>query len=159
MTDNVGSPASSGDDLGSSSTSSPDSKNPGSLETQVSAQLADLSGENEKLRKNNEMLSSELAQTKKQCDELIAFLTQCVKVAPDQISRIMNLGAEEEAAVDGDDDDENESCMKLFGVVVKRKRGCSDNSSDVCGAGPRKKRNAPWMEMTASAGESNEVCN
>lgn len=155
-TENVGSPASSGDDLGSSSTSSPDSKNPGSLETQVSAQLADLSGENEKLRKNNEMLSSELAQTKKQCDELIAFLTQCVKVAPDQISRIMNLGAEE-AAGDGDgDDDENENCMKLFGVVVKKKRGCSDNT-DVCG--PHKKRNAPWMEMAASAGESNEVCN
>lgn len=163
--DNLASPATSGEDLGSSSTSSPDSKNAGSLETQVSAQLADLSGENEKLRKDNQMLSCELAQTKKQCDELIAFLTQCVKVAPDQISRIMDLGAE--AARDGNtdaddddvDDDENENCMKLFGVVVKKKRGCGD-SADFCGARKKQmKRDAPWMEIAAAQGESNKVCN
>ncbi|KAI3452024.1 hypothetical protein Pfo_008689 [Paulownia fortunei] len=169
-TDNLTSPASSGEDLGSSSTSSPDSKNPGSLETQASAQLADLSGENEKLRKDNQMLSSELAQTKKQCDELIAFLTQCVKVAPDQISRIMNLSAE---AASGDtevgggnsdtDDDENENCMKLFGVMVKKKRGCSENTDF---SGPQKKEmkrtvevNVPWMKISASPGESSKVCN
>ncbi|PIN10102.1 hypothetical protein CDL12_17319 [Handroanthus impetiginosus] len=169
--DNLNSPAISGEDLGSSSTSSPDSKHPGSLETQASAQLADLSGENEKLRKDNQMLSSELAQTKKQCDELIAFLTQCVKVAPEQISRIMNLGADYgsvagEEVCDGrsdNDDDEKESCMKLFGVVVKKKRGCSENSDF---SGPRKKEmkrslevNAPWMKISASPGDSSKVCN
>ncbi|KAH6760292.1 heat shock factor 4 [Perilla frutescens var. hirtella] len=153
--DTVASAASSGEDMGlgsgsgsgSSSTSSPDSKNPGSLETQVSAQLADLSGENEKLRKDNEMLSSELAQTKKQCDELVSFLTQCVKVAPDQISRIMNLGAEAGGG------DENEKCMKLFGVVLKKKRGCCENGSsdEMCGPHEKQmKRDAPWMEISAT---------
>ncbi|KAK6116238.1 hypothetical protein DH2020_050034 [Rehmannia glutinosa] len=171
-TDNLTSPASSGEDLGSSSTSSPDSKNPSSLETQTSAQIADLSGENEKLRKDNQILSSELAQTKKQCDELIAFLTQCVKVAPDQISRIMNLSGEADGGIRevgggnsdcDDDDDENENCMKLFGVIVKRKRGCNENN-DFCG--PHKKEmkrsvevNAPWMKISASHGESSKVCN
>ncbi|KAL1564134.1 heat shock factor protein HSF24-like [Salvia divinorum] len=148
----------SGEYLGSSSTSSPNSKN---LETQATAQLSDLSGENEKLRKDNQLLSSKLAQTKKQCDELIAFLTQSVKVAPDQISRIMNLGADTTRADghtefdDNDDDDdngdENENCLKLFGVVVnkkkQKKRGCT---ADLCG--PHKKQMRPWME-------SNKVCN
>lgn len=137
-TDNQASQSSSGDDLGSSSTSSSDSKNHGSLETQVSTQLADLSGENEKLRKDNEMLSSELAQTKKQCDELITFLRQCVKVGPDTINRIMNVGPEATVGGSSDcDDDGNEKCMKLFGVIMKKKkRGCGE-SSDLCG--PRNK--------------------
>ncbi|XP_042063058.1 heat shock factor protein HSF24-like [Salvia splendens] len=155
--DNPASPESSGEGLGSSSTSSPNSKN---LET--TAQLSDLSGENEKLRKDNQLLSSELAQTKKQCDELIAFLTQSVKVVPDQISRIMNLRADTtgddgntESDDDDDDDgnddgDENENCLKLFGVVVKKKkRGCG-GSTDLCG--PHKKQMRAWME-------SNKVCN
>ncbi|OMP02027.1 Heat shock factor (HSF)-type, DNA-binding protein [Corchorus olitorius] len=76
------SPTNSGEDLGSTSTSSPDSKNPGSVETTTPAvvtQFSDLSDENEKLKRDNEMLSSELAQAKKQCDELVAFLTECVK--------------------------------------------------------------------------------
>lgn len=78
------------------------------------------------------MLSSELAQTKKQCDELITFLRQCVKVGPDTINRIMNVGSE--ASVGGSsncDDDENDKCMKLFGVIMKKKRGCGE-SSDLC---------------------------
>ncbi|RVW55380.1 Heat shock factor protein HSF24 [Vitis vinifera] len=58
------SPTNSGEDLGSTSTSSPDSKNPGSVETTTTAQFADLSDENEKLKKDNESLSTELAQTK-----------------------------------------------------------------------------------------------
>ncbi|KAI5684546.1 hypothetical protein M9H77_05774 [Catharanthus roseus] len=87
-------PTNSGEDLGSSSTSSPDSKNPGSVDTvpcsYSAAQFADLSDENEKLRKDNHILSLELAQTKKQCQELISFLTKHVKVVPhDQINRIM----------------------------------------------------------------------
>lgn len=166
--DNLTSPASSSDDPGSSFTSSPDSKNPGSMETQVSTQLAaDLSGENEKLRRDNQVLSCELAQTKKQCDELVAFLTRCVKVAPDQISRIMDLGAEAASGIGGgdsdSDDDENDNCMKLFGVVLKKKRGCSENSDF---SGPHKKEmkrsvevNVPWMKISASPGETSKVCN
>ncbi|KAL0377714.1 UNVERIFIED_CONTAM: Heat shock factor protein HSF24 [Sesamum radiatum] len=158
--DNLASPASSGEDLGSSSTSSPDSKNPGSLETHVSAQLADLSGENEKLRKDNQMLSSELAQTRKQCDELIAFLTQRVKVAPEQISRIMNLQVGGGGGNSDCDDDETENCMKLFGVMVKKKRGCSENTDFT---GPNRKEtkrsmevSVPWLKISE---ESSKVCN
>ncbi|XP_022844705.1 heat shock factor protein HSF24-like [Olea europaea var. sylvestris] len=167
-------PENSGDDLGSSSTSSPDSKNPGSLETQTSAQLADLSDENEKLKKNNHMLSSELAQTKKQCDELIAFLTQCVKVAPEQINRIMNGSAPiiDEAGPcsrgmsDGNtdiDDDENVECLKLFGVMVKKKRGRDENPDFSEVHKKEMKRtvevDAPWMKISASSGENSKVYN
>lgn len=149
---NPTSPANSGDDLGSSSTSSPDSKNPGSVDTPISAsQFAGLSDENEKLRKDNQTLSSELAQAKKQCEELIGLLTKHVKVAPEQINHIMSQGVSgsshdgmdmvvgeitppHENRDDDDnngDDDENErggQCLKLFGVLLKhndkkKKRG------------------------------------
>lgn len=150
-TANPTSPANSGEDLGSTSTSSPDSKNPGSIDTPMAERFSDLSGENEKLRKDNQMLSSELAQTKKQCDDLIAFLTKYVKVAPDQINRIMGQGALDgemivnENNYDGDDnedkdsgdDDENEDgqSMKLFGVTLlkekKKKRGRDEISIGV----------------------------
>lgn len=149
------SPTNSGEDLGSSSTSSPDSKNPGSVDTPLipisASQFANLSDENEKLRKDNEMLSSELAQAKKQCEELIGLLTKHVKVAPDQINHIMSQGvsgASHDRTVVGDnddddddvtihdDDDENErsgQCLKLFGVLLKennnnnnKKKRCRD---------------------------------
>ncbi|KAH7520173.1 heat shock factor protein HSF24 [Ziziphus jujuba] len=125
------SPSNSGEDLGSTSTSSPDPKNPGSVETAAAmVQVAGLSDENEKLKKDNEILSSELAQTKKQCDELIAFLTEYMKVGPDQINRIMrqgSCGSTRDGLADDDDDDENgfekeekeEEGLKLFGVWVK----------------------------------------
>ncbi|GMI94090.1 ARABIDOPSIS THALIANA HEAT SHOCK FACTOR 4, TL1-binding transcription factor 1, heat shock factor 4 [Hibiscus trionum] len=128
------SPTNSGEDLGSSSTSSPDSKNPGSVKMtpEEMNQFADLSDENEKLKKDNEMLSTELDQAKKQCDELVAFLTQCVKVEPDQINRIVRKGRCD-TAIDGgdpsrrygvddhDNDDEEKGCgsLKLFGVWLK----------------------------------------
>ncbi|KNA05665.1 hypothetical protein SOVF_188060, partial [Spinacia oleracea] len=76
-----GSQSVSGDDAGSTSTSSP-----GSIE------IADLSGENEKLRRDNEMLNSELVQTKKQCEELMGFLSAHFKVGPDQINHILQQG-------------------------------------------------------------------
>ena len=137
-------PSNSGEDLGSTSTSSQDSKSPGSVETAAMAmtQFADLSGENEKLKKDNEVLTSALAQTKKQCDDLIAFLTEYMKVGPDQINRIMRQGNcmsvnsglvgdhEGDDRDDHDDDDENDveeeeekggEGLKLFGVWVKGK--------------------------------------
>lgn len=120
-------------DTGSMSTSSSDSKNnnPGSVETTTTAtataaanpQYAELTGENEKLKRDNEMLSSELAEAKKQCEELVGFLTEYLKVGPDQINRIMRQGKEIE---DEEDEDENgvgeeggEISLKLFGVWLK----------------------------------------
>ncbi|WCJ31128.1 Heat shock factor protein HSF24 [Euphorbia peplus] len=147
-------PSNSGEDLGSTSTS-PDSKNPGSVETAATA-TTDLSDENEKLKKDNEILSSELAQAKKQCDELMAFLTEYVKVAPDQISTIMRQGSfcgsthdglvsresddedddeteaenENQGQGNGDEDGGNGESFKLFGVMLKfntKKRGRAEN--------------------------------
>ncbi|MFS7973941.1 putative transcription factor HSF-type-DNA-binding family [Helianthus anomalus] len=136
------SPTSSGDDHGSSSTSSPDSKNPGSVDTPTMEKLENLSDENEKLKKEKHTLTSELAQMKKQCDDLVAFLTQNVKVAPDQINRIMNGDVVvDETAVSSDnesndDDDEKSNCFKLFGVLLKeeKKKRCRDEVNISFGA-------------------------
>lgn len=182
------SPDNSGDDIGSSSTSSPDSKNPGSVETPgKSAQFTDLSDENEKLKKDNQMLSSELVRAKKQCDELVAFLSQYVKVAPDMINLIMSQGTlsgsslEElvkEAGVvkdldeqgsynddDQEDDDEKGDTLKLFGVLLKEKKKKRGQDENIDIRGPRGKMmrtvdyNGPWMKMSSAAGESSKVCN
>ncbi|XP_021714308.1 heat shock factor protein HSF24-like [Chenopodium quinoa] len=128
----VTSPCISGDDAGSTSTASP-----GSVE------IADLSGENEKLRRDNEMLNSELAQTKKQCEELMGFLTAHLKVGPDEINHILeqgmvvSCGAHKDGFVGEDDfggvdNNEEEDGFKLFGVWlnevggVKKRGRCYD---------------------------------
>lgn len=184
------SPDNSGDDIGSSSTSSPDSKNPGSVDTPgKSSKFTDLSDENEKLKKDNQMLSSELVQAKKQCNELVAFLSQSVKVAPDMINRIMSQGTpsgssleelvkevggvkdlEEQGSYndndDKEDDDEKGDTLKLFGVLLKekkKKRGPDENIDTCGGRGKMMKTtvdyNGPWMKMSSAAGESSKVCN
>lgn len=164
------SPTNSGEDLGSTSTSSPDSKNPGSVETTTTAQFADLSDENEKLKKDNESLSTELAQTKRRCEELIAFLTEYLKVAPEQINGIMQqgscgsghggmVGGEIGGSVEDDsdekDDEPSDESLKLFGVWVKgkKKRGREEKMGY---GGPHSKEmkvdfEAAWM--------TSKVCN
>ncbi|KAD3640921.1 hypothetical protein R6Q59_006617 [Mikania micrantha] len=126
-------PSGSGYDIGSSSTSSPESKNPGDVE-----KLEKLSDENEKLKNEKKFLTSELAQAKKQCDDLVAFLTQCVKVSPEQISRIVGGGVVDggtemvdQIGGDGDGDENDEDCFRLFGVLLKdgkKNRGWVDKS-------------------------------
>ncbi|KAJ9562244.1 hypothetical protein OSB04_007404 [Centaurea solstitialis] len=164
------SPTSSGDDLGSSSTSSPDSKNPGSVDTPTVEKLENLSDENEKLKKEKQALSSELAQMKKQCDDLVAFLTQNVKVAPDQIDRILgggDVGVGEMATAEDDkeDDDEEEEekgeCFKLFGVFLKedkKKRG--RNEKDISFGAQRKDMkmdDASRMNPYSTTGQSTKA--
>lgn len=169
------SPSSSGgDDLGSSSTSSPDSKNPGSVDTPTVEKLENLSDENEKLKKEKLILTSELAHTKKQCDDLVAFLTQNVKVSPDQINRIMKgdivvgetVMANDDDSND-DDDDEKVECFKLFGVMLKdekKKRG-RDEINNFAGAQRKEMKindfnnMAPGMNPYATTGQSTKVCN
>lgn len=184
-TNNPSSTENSGDDVGSSSTSSPDSKNPGSVDTPSAEQFADLSDENEKLKRDNQILSSELAQTKKQCDDLIAFLSNNVKVAPDQINGIMsqgiNSGSSHGAVVSDvrlndlnedhdDDDDENENgeSLKLFGVTLskgKNKKRVRDRD-EIMGLDEGQKKEiktvdfcAPWLKFGPCSGESSKVCN
>lgn len=153
-------PSNSGEDMGSTSTSSPESKNQGSVET---AKFADLSDENAKLRRDNETLSSELAQAKKQCDELITFLTEYVKVGPDQINRIMGQGScgsiLDGLVGDTDDDEKKESSggdLKLFGVWLKgeRKKRAREETV-VCGGSHEMKK----VEFRAPYINSSKVCN
>ncbi|XP_045833685.1 heat shock factor protein HSF24-like [Trifolium pratense] len=125
---------SGGEDLGSTST--------GSVERNT--YFADLSSENEKLKKDNEKLSVELALAKKQCDELVAFLQNVTNVSPDQINRIIRQGTSG-SSLDGVHfyEDLNAApvgegkCegLKLFGVKIDmanakgdcRKRGHEDS--------------------------------
>lgn len=171
------SPSISGDDLGSSSTSSPDSKNPGSVDTPTVEKLENLSDENEKLKKEKQNLTSELAQMKKQCDDLVAFLTQNVKVSPDYLNRIMKgdaavFGTETatatEMAIAGDesnDEDERGDCFKLFGVILKeekKKRGRDE--INVSSGGKMKEMklsefNNPAALATSTTAQSTKVCN
>ncbi|XP_010263545.1 PREDICTED: heat shock factor protein HSF24-like [Nelumbo nucifera] len=168
--------ANSGENLGSSSTTSPDSKNHPSGEATVTQHLWDLSDENEKLRKDNQLLNSELAQKKKQCEEIIAFLSKYVSVSPDQINRIMMQGRKGSNSHDGlldkkeNDDDEKEEnvSLKLFGVWLKgSKRGREENGV-ISGTRtpPLKKKKRmdfeapwPWMKINSSSGETSKVCN
>ncbi|XP_045814638.1 heat shock factor protein HSF24-like [Trifolium pratense] len=104
----------------SSSTSSPDSKNPGSIETTLPHSV-NLSSENEKLKKDNEILSNELARAKKQCDELVTFLKNGLNVGPDQIDRIMKPQGNYESVQNavGEGEENGRDCLKLFGVWLK----------------------------------------
>ncbi|XP_076934525.1 heat shock factor protein HSF24-like [Bidens hawaiensis] len=123
----------SGYDLGSSSTSSPESKTPATV---TAEQIENLSGENEKLKREKSILTAELAQAKKQCDELVAYLTEHVNVSPEQIRRVVNGGVVVGETVtvgetDVMDDVVDGECFRLFGVVLKdgkRRRGCFDKS-------------------------------
>lgn len=164
----------SGEDLGSTSTSLLDSKNAELVNALEKAQFTDLSDENKKLKRENEVLSTELVQAKKQCDKLIKFLTKYVKVVPDHVNRIMRQGSCGSSRDDGSDgeigtsidnngdDDENKGKqmgegLKLFGVWMKRnekKRGCDEKPG--FGGGPRKEMktvefDAPWMTSKVSS--------
>lgn len=182
------SPCNSGDDRRSGSTTSPDhTKNTASDET-TTTQNSSLSDENEKLRRDNELLNSELARTKKQCEDLVAFLSKQVHVAPDQINQIMMQVAdgptrdeihnhledsdndnENHNALDDIDDGDKENsdgekkCLKLFGVWLKGEKRERDNSN-VTAASPKKMKmamdyEAPWMKISTSAGETSNICN
>ncbi|KFK30320.1 hypothetical protein AALP_AA7G246600 [Arabis alpina] len=155
-----------GDDHGSSSTSSPGSKNPGSVENMV----ADLSGENEKLKKENNSLSSELAAAKKQRDELVTFLTEQMKVGPEQIEKMINGGKftteEFNSDCEGCGGDEEEGVggeLKLFGVWVKgerKKRGRDEiinNKSFVVGGSHMTEMKN--VDFHAPLWKSSKVCN
>nr|AAC31756.1 heat shock transcription factor 4 [Arabidopsis thaliana] len=167
----VGSPSESnsggGDDHGSSSTSSPgSSKNPGSVENMV----ADLSGENEKLKRENNNLSSELAAAKKQRDELVTFLTGHLKVRPEQIDKMIKGGKFK--PVESDEESECEGCdggggaeegvgegLKLFGVWLKgerKKRDRDEKNYVVSGSRMTEIKN---VDFHAPLWKSSKVCN
>ncbi|KAA8547189.1 hypothetical protein F0562_003602 [Nyssa sinensis] len=172
------SPMNSGEDRSSTSTSSSNSKNSGMVEKPTPAQFANLSDENEKLKRDNRILSSELEQANKQCDELFAFLTEYLKITPDQINRIMRQGrsgstrdglvGEIGGTVNDDDKNgrQNKDCLKLFGVWLKEEKKKKRVRDEKMGFGePQRKEmrtvdfHAPWMKIRSSSGETSKVCN
>ncbi|XP_023003215.1 heat shock factor protein HSF24-like [Cucurbita maxima] len=117
----------SGEEIGSTSSSSPDSKNPGIVDLETMAQLADLTDENNKLRKENEMLNLELAKAKEKCNHLVAFMTDDLKVAPELIDNIVKKVENNNSNNKGADlkvnrekmEEESAGDLKLFGVWLK----------------------------------------
>ncbi|XP_047324168.1 heat shock factor protein HSF24-like [Impatiens glandulifera] len=172
-------PSNSGDD--STFSCSPDSKNPGSSTVEAIAAITheyshdELAEENEKLRKDNEMLSTELTEAKKQCHKLVSYLTKQVKVGADQINEIMQPGSNNngpdhsvdniypkkkinsnnnnDGSASSGGEGGREDCLKLFGVWLK-KRGRDENSDFVGHRKEMKKSSiefdeAPWMKITS----------
>ncbi|KAI7746920.1 hypothetical protein M8C21_020649 [Ambrosia artemisiifolia] len=134
----------SGTDMGSTSTSSPEPNNPTTtVDRPTSVKLLNLSGENEKLRKENNVLTTEIAAVKRQCDGLVALLKECVNVSPEEISNI--VGGDTVVGGGDVDDDEQDGgdCFRLFGVVLKdgkKKRGCFGESESAGGCMKKIKR-------------------
>ncbi|KAL8117621.1 heat shock factor protein HSF24-like [Apium graveolens] len=122
--------------------------------------------ENNKLKKENERLSSELAQIKQKCNELISLLTRRMKVGPEMISQrsgssdvVVEVGERGKSVNEGkeDDDDDDGECMKLFGVWVKNKtkKRVRDEIFDYCDGGYGNKEMkmggaAEWMKVGTS---------
>ncbi|KAF8405022.1 hypothetical protein HHK36_009918 [Tetracentron sinense] len=163
------SPSNSGEDLRSTSTSSRDSKNQGSGVTTTTTQLSDLTDENEKLRKENKLLSMELSEKKKQCEELMDFLSKHVNVAPDQNKGIVmqrSAGASHDRSLEncgGVNEEEDCLNLKLFGVWLKGKNKRGPDERRVCGPPLKEMKmmdiHAPWMNSSSTRGDVNKVCN
>lgn len=145
------SPSNSGEYLGSGSISTSSSQDSKNAETSNVAKFGIISEENDKLKKENEKLNSELAQTKEELDKLIVVLSQYVKVGPSQLIEDGHLVVEKEKSGNNEwenDNDENGECLKLFGVWMKekkKKRGV-DEIMDFGGT-MKKSRGGAWMNM------------
>ncbi|XP_020244153.1 heat stress transcription factor B-1-like [Asparagus officinalis] len=148
----------------SSSTSSPPPPRP----PLPSQHFIELSNENEKLKKDNQILNNELIQAKQHCERLLSSLSNYVDMNDMNTSLLLKEAAsvgvgieqgktnkiEEEKATGEDVEANNVACLKLFGVLLKAgsgapKRGrCEEGSNSgrpakVCGGG------APWMAMAS----------
>lgn len=149
----------------SSSTSSPSHPPP----PHPSQEFLDLSNENEKLKKDNQILSNELTQAKQQCEHLLSFLSKYISMN-DIIARLMMNEAahagvdieqgetkkveEEEAPYTElkEEGKNNVACLKLFGVFLKRFEG--EKSSTTMNAGRKRGR----CEEGSSGGQPMKVC-
>ncbi|CAK8562404.1 unnamed protein product [Lathyrus sativus] len=107
-----------------------------------------LSSENEKLKKENENLKSQLNLVNKRCDELVTFLRDNVNVEVDQINHIIQQGTSgfSRDAVRSDDvigigKNKGQEGVKLFGVWVKGGGGEGKDKAKIeNGDGNRRKR-------------------
>ncbi|XP_071702971.1 heat shock factor protein HSF24-like [Rutidosis leptorrhynchoides] len=132
-------------DLGYSSTSSQDLKTFDNVVLSTVEKFESLSDENEKLKKEMTILTLELTRAKKQCDDLVLFLSNCVNVAPDKINRVISgdivVGETTMARFgmynDNNDDNHsnNDEGFRLFGVSVKdeKKKRVRDEKNETYG--------------------------
>ncbi|KAG0469686.1 hypothetical protein HPP92_016386 [Vanilla planifolia] len=136
--------------LPSSTSHSGEDNKPSSTSTQPppSELILDLSKQNEILRRDNRMLSTELSRAKRHCQELLNFLSRHVDAVgvdgeKEAVKSCLEVGEEEE-----------KRCLKLFGVNLK---GC-------CGVVPKRKRRqsdggavaavgGSWINKVAFSGE------
>ncbi|CAL9150108.1 heat stress transcription factor B-1-like [Musa acuminata AAA Group] len=151
-----------------------------------SEHLLELTHENEKLRMDNQILSTELAQAKRQYRELLASLSNFVDVSQPNLSVLMQEksalsvgnGSETETKkkeAEEEKMDNEEEGLKLFGVLLKGlggegsdksrrpKRGRCDESADGCSVGERPMKMGfgwPWWGMSSTVQHgSSRVCN
>lgn len=89
---------------------------------------ADLTSENEQLKKDNHTLAAELAQARRHCEELLGFLSRFLDVRQLDLRLLMQEdmraagddGQQCRAVADGQDcGGDEEKSVKLFGVLLK----------------------------------------
>ncbi|KAK1309544.1 Heat shock factor protein HSF24 [Acorus calamus] len=133
-----------------------------------------LNDENKKLKRHNEALTSELAQAKKQCKELLHFVSNYINASPEAIMQEIRLFEGREVDNEGGNDggeEDGEEKLKLFGVWVNRsdeKKKVKKRGLGEVGVGGSNARSVkqmkigfakPWMGMTSPAREGSKVCN
>lgn len=172
----------------SSSMSSPSPPpSPPPLPPPQSQHFLQLTDENEKLKKDNQVLNKELSHAKQQCEQLLGFLTRYVSTSDINASLLMkeaaqagvgvekaegggekNVTVESREAIEVREEGNNVACLKLFGVLLNSTNGSSNRKRGRCeegnngGGRPAKAYfggGAAWMGMTSPARESSKVCN
>ncbi|KAG8056990.1 hypothetical protein GUJ93_ZPchr0002g23470 [Zizania palustris] len=95
---------SSGNDRSSSSASSPS--------------RADISSENEQLRKDNRTLTTELARARRHCEELLGFLSRFLDVRQLDLRLLMQEDMRAAAGGSEQEHGREEKSVRLFGVLI-----------------------------------------
>uniref|UniRef100_A0A0D9XEH0 HSF-type DNA-binding domain-containing protein n=1 Tax=Leersia perrieri TaxID=77586 RepID=A0A0D9XEH0_9ORYZ len=141
---------SSGNDRSSSSASSPP--------------RADITSENEQLRKDNHTLTTELARARRHCEELLGFLSRFLDVRQLDLSLLMKEDMRAAAAEAGggerfeqEEHGREEKCVKLFGVLLDDTHGAASRKRARCEEAAASERpikmiriREPWVSVPSS---------
>jgi heat shock transcription factor, other eukaryote len=156
----------------SATSNSPDTLSSSSTSPQSphALKLTDLTNENTKLRLEKQILSMEIAHTKKMCEDLLASLSKYVNTKDMNVQLLMKEGSMDSLehilnsqtvpnAVVGE---VKERPIKLFGTLLKvsaqnecmkerkRKWGWGENAGDMHSSGERPMKIAPWIPGSTS---------
>uniref|UniRef100_A0A0E0M205 HSF-type DNA-binding domain-containing protein n=1 Tax=Oryza punctata TaxID=4537 RepID=A0A0E0M205_ORYPU len=137
---------SSGNDRSSSSASSPP--------------RADITSENEQLRKDNQTLTTELARARRHCEELLGFLSRFLDVRQLDLRMLMQEDMRAAAVGSGEQREQEhaqEKCVKLFGVLLDDNHGVSTRKRARCEEAAASERpikmiriGEPWVSVPSS---------